>query len=132
MKPVTLEWVNKAEDDFATMTREYRARTRPNYAGVCFHAQQCVEKMLKAYLFEHEIEFSKTHDIRRLLNLGSEFEPEWEQFIDESARLTSYAIEARYPGRIATKELAGNAIRICRKMRKSVLAALDLPDELPL
>ncbi len=88
--------------------------------------------MLKAYLLENDIEFSKTHDIRRLLNLGSDHEPEWEQFIDESARLTSYAIDARYPGSIATKELAGNAIRICRKMRKSVLAALDLPDGLPL
>jgi HEPN domain-containing protein len=34
--------------DFATVEREVRARKNPNYDGVCFHAQQCAEKYLKA------------------------------------------------------------------------------------
>ena len=131
MKQVTLDWVEKAEDDFATMSREFVARGRMNYAGVCFHAQQCVEKLLKAYLFEHNIEFTYTHDIRRLLNLAIVLQPNWSEFLDESSRLTSYAVEARYPGSIATKELAANAIRICRDMRRRIFVVLDLPDELP-
>lgn len=51
MKPLAREWVNKAEGDFATAAREMRARKSPNYDAACFHAQQCVEKYLKALLF---------------------------------------------------------------------------------
>ena len=50
MKPITREWVDKAEGDFAVMERESRARKDPNYDAVCFHAQQCVEKLIKALL----------------------------------------------------------------------------------
>lgn len=46
MKPMTLEWVAKAEGDFAVMEREARVRKKPNYDAMCFHAQQCAEKYL--------------------------------------------------------------------------------------
>ena len=44
MNELTTEWVAKAEGDYATAERELRARRRPNYDAVCFHAQQTVEK----------------------------------------------------------------------------------------
>ncbi|MFB3894634.1 MAG: HEPN domain-containing protein [Phycisphaerae bacterium] len=44
MKPLTGEWVEKAEEDYAMVRRELRARKDPSYSGACFHAQQCVEK----------------------------------------------------------------------------------------
>ena len=40
MKPLTAEWIAKAEGDFALMEREGRVRKNPSYDGVCFHAQQ--------------------------------------------------------------------------------------------
>jgi HEPN domain-containing protein len=40
MKPLTREWVKKAEGDFQTAQRETRARKLPNYDSACFHAQQ--------------------------------------------------------------------------------------------
>jgi HEPN domain-containing protein len=46
MKPLTREWVAKAEGDRVTARRELRARRRPNYDAACFHAQQCAEKYL--------------------------------------------------------------------------------------
>lgn len=48
MNPLTLEWFDKAEGDLATASREIRARRKPNYDAVCFHAQQAAEKYLKA------------------------------------------------------------------------------------
>lgn len=36
---------------------------------VCFHAQQAVEKSLKAVLFAYEIEFGRTHDLIKLTQL---------------------------------------------------------------
>ncbi len=52
MKPLTREWIKKAEADLATAQRELCARRLPNYDAVCFHAQQCDEKYLKARLQE--------------------------------------------------------------------------------
>jgi HEPN domain-containing protein len=40
MNELTVEWVEKAEGDFATLGREVRARKHPNYDAACFHAQQ--------------------------------------------------------------------------------------------
>jgi HEPN domain-containing protein len=48
MKPLTLEWVEKGEGDFVTARRKLRALRAPNYETVCFRAQQCAEKYLKA------------------------------------------------------------------------------------
>lgn len=47
MTPAAVEWIMKAEADFATLQRECRARRKPNYDAACFHAQQCVEKYIK-------------------------------------------------------------------------------------
>lgn len=55
MKPLTREWIEKAEGDFATASREIRVRKVPNYDAVCFHAQQCAEKYLKALLQEADV-----------------------------------------------------------------------------
>jgi HEPN domain-containing protein len=46
MNPLTLEWIDKAEGDWITASREYRARRQPNYDAACFHAQQTAEKYL--------------------------------------------------------------------------------------
>ena len=65
MTPLTREWVDKAEGDFHTATREARVRKAPNHDAVCFHAQQCAEKYLKALLQEANIPFGKTHNLVR-------------------------------------------------------------------
>jgi HEPN domain-containing protein len=60
MLALTQEWVDKAEGDCHTASREARARKAPNYDAVCFHCQQCAEKHLRAYLPEqnHHISVS--------------------------------------------------------------------------
>jgi len=62
MKLLTREWVEKAEEGYRVARRERQAKP-PAYSAVCFHAQQCVEKYLKALLQEHESAFSRTHDL---------------------------------------------------------------------
>ena len=69
MQAITLEWIAKAEGDFATMQREMAVQEAPNYDAVCFHGQQCVEKYLKAQLQELNLAFSKTHSLVTLLDL---------------------------------------------------------------
>ncbi len=62
MKRATREWVEKAEGDFAVAGRE-PAAPAPVFDAVCFHAQQCVEKYLKALLQDRGIDFPRTHDL---------------------------------------------------------------------
>jgi HEPN domain-containing protein len=77
MKPLTKEWIKKAEKDFRVAKREINAEP-PSLNAVCFHAQQCVEKYLKAVLQENEVVFQKIHDLEVLLHQSLSFIPELE------------------------------------------------------
>ncbi|HEX7721914.1 MAG TPA: HEPN domain-containing protein [Pyrinomonadaceae bacterium] len=98
MKSITAEWIAKAEGDFATAQRELNAIQHPNYDAVCFHAQQCAEKYLKAFLQEANIAFPKTHDLADLLALTLSVEPSWSSLTSDLNVLSSFAVEYRYPG----------------------------------
>lgn len=126
MKPITTEWVAKAEGDFATLQRECRARKNPNYDAICFHAQQCAEKYLKARLCEADISFSKIHDLVALLEQTLVVEPAWENFREDLAYLSDFAVTFRYPGESADAESAIDAQRRCRLFRNAARQALGL------
>ena len=126
MKPIAAEWVAKAEGDFAMMERECRVKENPSYDGICFHAQQCAEKYLKARLCEAKISFSKIHDLVALLEQVLEAEPEWEAFREDLAYLSDFAVAFRYPGESADADSASDAQRRCRLFRSAARNALAL------
>ncbi len=126
MQPLTQEWLDKAEGDFATAQRELRARKTPNYDAACFHAQQCVEKYLKARLQEAVIPFGKTHNLVVLLDLLLPLEPTWKILRPEVQILSLFAVEIRYPGTSADKVTAREMVKICRELRALVRASLGL------
>jgi HEPN domain-containing protein/predicted nucleotidyltransferase len=119
----------QAEGDFATVLREFRARKNPNYDGLCFHAQQCAEKYLKACLSETGIPFGKTHDLNALLDQVLPIEPTWESFRRSLAYLSEYSVSFRYPGESADRESACDAYQRCRAFRKTARESLSAPDE---
>ena len=127
MKPITLEWIEKAEGDWTSAQREYRARQRPNYDAACFHAQQCAEKYLKARLEEAGIAFSRTHNLTSLLTLALAVEPTWTVLQPYLTALNIYAVAFRYPGSSATKGNAANALKAGRYVRRMVRQSFDLP-----
>jgi hypothetical protein len=57
MKNSTREWISRAEEDYAASVTPARPRKRPLWAPVCFHAQQWVEKYLRARLNEASLLF---------------------------------------------------------------------------
>lgn len=67
------------------------------FEGLCFHAQQAVEKALKAVLIAKGVPPTKTHNIRTLLDLlPPDVVPPEE--VEDAAGLTDYAVISRYPG----------------------------------
>ncbi len=75
MNEIVNEWINKAEGDFHSALREYRARKFPNYDAAGFHAQQSIEKYLKAILQLQNIQFPKIHDLLALMKLCLPYTP---------------------------------------------------------
>ena len=113
--PLALEWLVKADADFVTANRELRARKMPNYDAACFHAQQCVEKLLKSIMIHDDLVPPKSHDLSYLLSLTLPQRPMREVFRKGFQLLSAYAVEYRYPGESATKEMAREALRCCSR-----------------
>lgn len=85
----------KASAD-ATVVRELIDNERVADEVIGFHAQQAVEKWLKAVLASRGARFERTHDLDRLLELLEEqsLAPPAER--DELTALTDYAVTFRY------------------------------------
>src|SRR5213080_4164979 len=126
MLQITAEWVEKAEADFATAQRELAVTQRANYDAVCFHAQQCVEKYLKAFLQESDISFPKTHDLADLLSLAVSIESTWTWMTPDLNTLSAFAVEYRYPGDSAALDEAQEAFQKCKNIREVIRRALQL------
>lgn len=65
---------------------------------LCFQAQQAAEKAMKGMLVALRVRFPYTHDLADLLSLIEQAEQTIPEQIREAARLSDYAVEARYPG----------------------------------
>src|SRR6267378_1729811 len=65
-------------------------------AGIGFHAQQAVEKSLKAVLALRVIEFPYSHDLDVLLELCEENDVEGLEELAEAGRLTPFGVRLRY------------------------------------
>lgn len=65
-------------------------------AVVGFHAQQAVEKCLKAVLARREIAFRKIHDLRALLDILANNCPPGPPMREELAELSPFAVVLRY------------------------------------
>ena len=63
---------------------------------VCFHAQQAVEKSLKAVLFSRRIEFRRSHDLIELTQLLRQHGIETPVNDDLLGRLNPFAVTFRY------------------------------------
>jgi HEPN domain-containing protein/predicted nucleotidyltransferase len=124
MKPETQEWIAKAESDWGAAQRVMQPP--PFYDIACFHAQQCAEKYLKAFLEERGIAFPKTHDLVELLNLAGSQLSELEPLRSDLAQLSRFAVLPRYIGFQATQQDAENALQIAERVRQVVQAKLGL------
>jgi HEPN domain-containing protein len=124
MKRSTREWVTKAEEDFLAATALDRRRKKPLWNVIAFHAQQSVEKYLKARLEEAGLVIPKTHDLVFVLGLVVPIEPLWAAWQNSFALLASYAVQSRYPGNAVRKDEAREALRICRSFRKEARSSL--------
>lgn len=84
-----------AREDLAAAEALDRAE-RVSDAPVGFHAQQAVEKALKAAIASRDQDFPFTHDIGLLMQLCQDAGLEFPVDLTEADRLTPYAAAIRY------------------------------------
>jgi HEPN domain-containing protein len=95
-------YIEEAERLLRVARRDYQtlailhAHPEAPAAPICFHAQQCVEKALKAVITAHQIYFRYTHDLAELVRLldGAGITPPFST--QAFQRLTPAAVELRY------------------------------------
>ncbi len=106
------QWMEKARHDLFTARRVLDAEDGPTDTP-CFHAQQAVEKTLKAILTAAGIRYGRVHDLMPLLEESANLIPDLEQFREVCAQLSEYAVQVRYPSESADPDRtdADNAVQ---------------------
>ena len=113
MKPITNDWLLSAESDLTIIKLIIHDELLTHQ--VAFHAQQAIEKSLKAIIEEFELGFIKTHSIRTLVGTTN---PIIIINADQDLilMLDQLYIDARYPGEIGLlpfgKPSVSNAIKL--------------------
>jgi len=127
MNGTAKEWTAKAEADFSTAARELKTPESPNFDAVCFHAQQCVEKLMKALLIHLGIVPPRTHDLTELDRLLGPVCAQWSWPAQELRFLTRASVDFRYPGESADREEAIESLDIATRLRERLRVLLGLP-----
>ena len=123
---VAREWTTKGDNDLKNAVHTLKLGKECPTDTVCFHAQQCVEKYLKAFLVALEIQFPKTHDIESLVSLM----PKSIRIgltVEEQRRLTEYATVLRYPGPYEAIPLseAKEAVKLAKRVQQRIRKFLE-------
>lgn len=119
---VVRQWIDKANNDLRTAEYTLRMPEECPFDTVCFHAQQCIEKYLKALLCLHGIAFPKTHDLTELCALLPAAMG-LQEFSADLAEVSPYAVETRYPGAWEPFERvdAARAVQVALAFRAAAL-----------
>ena len=85
----------KGKQDQYVLNRFLKDMSIPDET-IGFHAQQAVEKMMKAVLAHRAIEYQRTHKLRRLVAALHNADIPYPSELTEAVALTPYAVELRY------------------------------------
>jgi HEPN domain-containing protein len=117
--------VQKAEEDLVLAEHGLALRENCPFDLICYHAQQCAEKYLKALLTSQALRVPRTHDLRFLVRqLPADLKLDIE--LDHVITLNRYSIETRYPENWDDIERpeAERAVALARAVRDAVRLTL--------
>lgn len=94
-KGIVISWFTIAKRDLDS-ARRLAAGPDPYLDTAIYHCQQAAEKAVKGFLVFHNLEFPKTHDIRKVVVLAEAVEPGFAAWLSAAELLTPYATAFRY------------------------------------
>lgn len=91
------EWLRRAHSNLACA----KAHIPEAYLeDLCFDAQQCAEKAIKAVFISRGATFPYIHDLKKLLSLLEGSGLKIPKYVRDASKLSLFAIVTRYPDRI--------------------------------
>lgn len=94
---IVKDWLQRARSNLER-AKAGKVSEHVLYEDLCFDAQQCAEKTIKALLVYLNKEFPWTYSIEELLGIVSEAGIEIPENIKRAVILTRYTVHTRYPG----------------------------------
>ncbi len=91
-------WLLKARRDLEG-ARRLAARPDRILDLAIFHCQQAGEKAVKGFLAFHDYPLVKTHNIRKLVTLAEQYDPQFSSWREAGEELTPHATAFRYPAK---------------------------------
>lgn len=119
-------WIEIAEEDLLLAKHAFSLNSNIPYRLIGFHAQQCAEKYLKAFLVSKLIDFPYTHSIDELVKLCPS-ELNLMTKLISVFKLTNYAITRRYPGEYKKlkKEDALESVKLAELVKQVITELLE-------
>ena len=113
-------WLFRANEDIAVIEKLFESEPELYASTICFHAQQAVEKFLKAFLVFHNIDFPKTHDLDYLLLECKKIDAR--NFDIDLGSLTDFGVSIRYPDDfyLPDKDETAQYLGIALKVKKVI------------
>ena len=113
------QWFAIAEEDLG-VAKHLTAMYHPTpLERICNLCQQSAEKDLKGYLFFNQTEFPKTHDLRILLTMCTNLNPDFARFRGQMIYLNNFGIIPKYPNDLQlTEDDAKAAIRFAEEIKE--------------
>lgn len=118
------EWIAKADGDWEVLEILLTRNSPGLRDAVVFHAQQCVEKLLKARLIQLGQPVDKIHDLAALSRQLEAVDDQWSWDGEDLADLSSGAVLARYPGFETSAEEQEELVQIASRLRQALTILL--------
>lgn len=88
-------WLDRAASDLSIARADIPGAFLEDH---CYHAQQCIEKAMKAVLLKKAGTFPYVHDLSELVNSLQKQGILVPFYVEDAVTLTPFAVEGRYPG----------------------------------
>ena len=88
------QWFVSAEEDFESAVLLFNAK---KFRPPVYHAQQCAEKALKAFLIYNNHQLVKVHDLLVLIRLCKRYDQDFDNILNLALSLDGLDVEFRYP-----------------------------------
>lgn len=97
---------------------------------ICFHLEQFVEKVLKAYLISQNEDFKKVHSLEYLVKQCNDIDAEFGWLNEAAEKLADYAVEVRYPDDfyMPTIDEAKESFKLVDRVKEFISRKLDLAE----
>ena len=118
-------WLLRAAEDLRAGKHDLTAAP-PLLNDVAFHAQQCAEKSMKAFLVHREQAFRKTHNLTELGGAVARLHPPLSDLMRSASLMSEFAWRFRYPGDPASvsRDDALRSIELAERVLTEVMTAL--------